>query len=120
MQDRGYTHIVRKEAGALYRHLRRRFYYIFRRNYVRTMIANRKGVCGRHGCCDLSILTRFRACIDPADRTKCLKWRCLPFHCQRYPFDEKDKIPETRSYCSFYWLEENSGTDETRSDRTSK
>jgi len=70
------------------------------------MIAKRKGTCGRHGCCDLSILSKLHKCIDPNDRTKCLKWDNLPFDCKAYPFDEKDKIPETKEYCCFYWDDE--------------
>jgi len=98
-----------RELTALYRLLRRWFYFTFRRKHVLDMVAGRKGECGCHGCCDLSILARFRHCIDPADRTKCLRWDNLAFGCRMYPFDEKDKIPETRAYCNFYWDKGNAG-----------
>jgi len=32
-----------------------------------------------------------------------MRWHSLPFLCRMYPFDDKDKIPETVSYCNFYW-----------------
>ena len=95
-----------KELGSVYRLLRRQFYFTFRRKIVLDRVARRKGVCGRHGCCDLSSLARHRRCLDPADRTRCLKWRDLPFGCRVYPFDETDKIPETRGTCAFHWDED--------------
>lgn len=100
--------ILIRELSAVYRVLRRQFYFVFRRRYVLDMVARRKGTCGHHGCCDLSILARFRRCIDPNDRTRCLEWDNLPFSCRVYPFDEKDKIPETRVYCNFHWDEDDS------------
>ena len=85
--------------------IRHWYYYRFRKGYVQRQLARRKGVCGRHGCCDLDWLARLRhrRCLDPLDRTKCLKWGSQPSRCKAYPFDEKDKKPATRSYCAFYW-----------------
>jgi len=83
--------------------LRRAFLKLFRPSYVRKQFATRKGVCGRHGCCDLSYFFRNRDCLDPDDRTNCLKRNDLPPECMLYPIDEKDKIAETRGYCNFYW-----------------
>src|SRR3989344_9161102 len=88
--------------------IRKNYYQIFKKNYIRKKIANRKGTCGRHGCCDFSFFDRLlnihlRKCLDKNDRTKSLRWNNLPFSCYAYPFDEKSKHPLTRSYCSFYW-----------------
>lgn len=91
------------ELGCIWRLVRRWFYLTFRRKYVLRQVAGRKGVCGRHGCCDLSMLAKYRKCIDPDDRTKCLKWDDQPFACRMYPFDEKDKHPATLEYCDFHW-----------------
>ena len=88
--------------------LRRCFYMVFRRDYVRKMLARRRGTCEAHGCCWNHLAHRlvFRHCTDPTDRTRCLKWENLPKGCRMYPFDEKDKDPKTRSYCNFYWVDE--------------
>ena len=104
-QREGLWRGVGRELGAVGRLIRRTFYFVFRRRYVLEQVRRRKGVCGRHGCCDLGVLARFRRCIDPDDRTRCLKHDSKPFGCRMYPFDEKDKIPETRPYCSFHWDE---------------
>lgn len=97
-----------REMGVIKRVLRRRYYVHLRPGYVREQIRKRKGVCGYHGCYDLSILSRIynvylRKCLSKEDRTRCLFWKNLPAECQIYPLDEKDKIPETGSYCNFYW-----------------
>ena len=95
------------EAAAFLRWMRREYYMIFRKQYVEGMIAARKGQCLKHGCCDMSWFhnERIGRCLDPKDRTNCLEWRTckFPAGCRLYPFDEKDKIPETRAYCAFYW-----------------
>ena len=96
-----------QELGCLWRLARRWFYLTFRRGYVRRMAARRKGVCGRHGCCNLSALAKLRRCFDPEDDAYCLKKDNLPLFCRMYPFDEKDKHPATRAYCNFYWDDEN-------------
>lgn len=108
MRNRGLIRISRiivRELSAVARLLRRRYYFMFRRKYVLDMVSRRKGRCERHGCCDLSLLSGFRRCVDSEDRTRCLKWDTLPLACRLYPFDEKDKIPATRPYCSFHWGE---------------
>lgn len=92
-----------REAGTIHRFLRRKYYMRFRKRYVEEMLKARQGVCGGHGCCDLSFFHRGRKCLDCKDRTKCLLWDRLPRECVVYPFDEKDKIPETRAYCNFHW-----------------
>lgn len=96
---------LKRDVGAVYRFLRRKLYMTFRKDYVKKQLETRKGICGGHGCCDLSFFHRKRKCLDPCDRTKCLKWEDLPYECIVYPFDEKDKVPETRPYCNFYWEE---------------
>jgi hypothetical protein len=94
--------------SALWRLLRRNFLLALRKDYVKSQLAARKGVCGRHGCCDLAwhhrlLNVRLRKCLDTNDRTRCLKWGRLPPDCRIYPLDEQDKIPETRDYCNFHW-----------------
>jgi hypothetical protein len=101
------------EMEVIKRTLRRRYYMVLRPNYIEEQMKKRRGGCGRHGCCDLSFLHRiynkyYRRCLSKDDRTRCLLWKNLPRECQVYPLDEKDKIPETRSYCNFYWEEEKS------------
>jgi hypothetical protein len=73
-------------------------------------LEKRKGTCGYHGCCDYSFLQKIyninvRKCLNKSDHRRCLRWESLPKECQIYPFDERDKIPETKSFCSFYWEE---------------
>ncbi len=92
-----------KETGVIKRWLRREYYISFKSDYIREQLRKRKGICGKHGCCDLSIFHKSRRCLSKEDRTKCLRKSNLPIECKIYPFDEKDKIPETRSYCNFYW-----------------
>jgi hypothetical protein len=100
---------VIREIGVIKRMLRRKYYIYFRPDYVDRQIKERKGSCAQHGCCDLSILHRiyngfYRRCLsEKNNRTVCRRWRSLPKECQIYPLDEKDKIPETRAYCSFHW-----------------
>lgn len=84
---------------------------IFRNDYIKNQIDKRKGVCGKHGCCDFSLVHKIwnkhiRKCLSKKDRRQCLFWDNLPKECKIYPFDEKDKIPETKEYCNFYWEEE--------------
>tara|TARA_Y100000310_G_C20590348_1_gene767647 strand:- start:640 stop:975 length:336 start_codon:yes stop_codon:yes gene_type:complete len=94
---------VTRELGTIKRALRRKYLIYFRPKYVEGQMRKRKGVCGRHGCCDLSIFHKYRKCLSSSDRTKCLYWDNLPKECKLYPIDEEDKVPETRSYCNFYW-----------------
>lgn len=94
------------ELMSLWRLARRWLYLTFRRGHVRRQVARRKGECGRHGCCHLSALARFRRCYDPDDPIICLKHDDKPFACRMYPFDEKDKHPATIDYCNFYWDDE--------------
>ena len=107
--------VIIREIGAIKRMLRRNYYIYFREDYVKKQIRKRRGLCGHHGCCDLSILHKvynlyFRKCLSRDDRRRCLRWNNLPRECRIYPFDEKDKILETRSYCNFYWEEESAST----------
>lgn len=79
-------------------------------DYIKEQIKRRKGVCAHHGYCALSVFNRiyniyYRKCLTKKDYISCLRWKNLPAECRIYPLDEKDKIPETRSYCNFYWDE---------------
>ena len=96
------------EGGAVYRMLRRMYFRLCRPEYVRRQLARRQGVCGRHGCCDLTAMSRWKnlswhKCLDRDERTCCRRWPDLPEYCRWYPFDEQDKIPQTRDYCNFHW-----------------
>jgi len=100
--------IIIKEIAVIKRILRRRYYILFRQSYVKEQLRKRKGICGYHGCCSLSILNKlynvyYRRCLIKEDYARCLYWRKLPRECKVYPLDEKDKIPETKNYCNFYW-----------------
>lgn len=92
-----------EELGTIKRAARREFYLQFRKGYVARQLKERKGKCGRHGCCNLSVFHTFRTCFDKKNPAKCLRWEHLPYRCRVYPFDEQDKIPKTRAYCNFYW-----------------
>lgn len=87
------------------RNLRRLYLILFRKDYVLKQLNTRKGHCLRHGCCDLSFFHKIisNSCLDKKDRTKCLLWEDLPYICKVYPIDEKDKHPDTKGYCGFYW-----------------
>lgn len=97
--------LIKKEVYAIKRVLRRIYLIWFKTEYVRQQIQSRKGICGKHGCCDLTILSRIASknCLSSSDSTICLRWTELNFICKAYPIDEKDKIPETLGYCNFYW-----------------
>jgi len=105
---------LKDELKSILRYVRRLYYFKFRGDYVMGQLRRRKGKCGMHGCCDLTVLNRlfFRKCLDRRDRTKCLKQGNLPFMCHVYPFDEKDKHHLTGDICNFYW--ESSEKKETR------
>ena len=99
---------IGKEIGTLKRALRRKYYILFKKAYVEKQLRERKGKCGMHGCCNLSVFHSFRNCFDRKNPRKCLKWGNQPPECRIYPFDEEDKIPETRAYCNFYWSKKKS------------
>jgi hypothetical protein len=99
----GITETIIREVKAVKRALRRKYYIHFRKDYVREQLKNRKGRCGRHGCCDFSIVQKHLRCYDWKDHSTCLRWGNLPLECRIYPFDEEDKIPQTRAYCNFHW-----------------
>jgi hypothetical protein len=91
------------EINTVRRALRREYYLHFRKAYVREQMKNRKGKCGRHGCCDFSIVQKHLRCYDQKDHSICLRWGNQPLECRIYPFDEDDKRPETKGYCNFHW-----------------
>lgn len=101
--------IIIGEIGVIQRAIRRKYYIHFKPEYVKKQLRERKGICAQHGCCDLFILHRiynlyFNKCLGKkSSRKVCLKWKNLPWECRVYPLDEKDKIPETKSYCHFHW-----------------
>lgn len=102
--------IIIREIMVIKRTARRRYYMIFKPDYVKEQIKKRKGACTYHGCCAFSIFSRsyniyYRKCLSNKNYKICLRWGNLPVECQIYPLDEKDRIPETRSYCNFYWKE---------------
>lgn len=94
-----------REIGTIKRALRRKYYIWFRPIYIKEQMKKRRGICGKHGCCDFSIFQKLKKCpnLSKEDSTKCLRWDNLPKICQIYPLDEKDKIPETKDYCNFHW-----------------
>ena len=98
--------LIIRETRNVKRELRARCLMYFKLGYVKKQMERRRGGCGQHGCCGISIFGRFRKCLAPDGKT-CLKWDNLPKRCQLYPIDEKDKAPGTESYCSFYWEKEN-------------
>ena len=82
---------------------------MFNRDYIKEQIKKRKGKCGGHGCCDVTLLEKvvninIRKCYDDKNK-KCLRWDNIPFSCLSYPFDEKDKHPMLRDICKFKWEE---------------
>jgi hypothetical protein len=97
--------VLVNECHSIQRWVRRRYLIWFRPDYVRAQIESRKGSCGRHGCCDLTMFAPVlrRGCFSKKEKSMCLRWGKLPAECRLYPIDEKDKIPETLDYCGFYW-----------------
>ena len=88
--------------------VRRPFYSIFRKDYIKKQLAIRKGKCNQCGkCCEVMDLLALKC-----KYFKCGK--CIVFEKQyhsgekcdirTYPFDEKD-IEATKKYanCGFYW-----------------
>ena len=102
--------IITREIGVIKRIVRRRYCMIFKPDYVKEQMKRRKGVYANHGCCVLSIFSRiynlrYRKCLSDKNYKVCARWEDLPIECQIYPLDEKDKVPETKSYYNFYWEE---------------
>jgi hypothetical protein len=100
--------VMAQEAGAIKRAIRRRYYILMKPRYVAAQLKKRRGSCGKHGCCNLSLTsrilnTRLRKCLLAKEPAVCRHWAALPLECRIYPMDEKDKIPETKRYCNFYW-----------------
>ena len=89
--------------------LRRRFFLKFRMKYVLESISKRKGNCTQNGCCCKSTSCKY---LDQNNICKIWKekgFNALPLNCQLYPFDEKDKLPNTKEICGFYWSDDFTG-----------
>ena len=93
----------------IYKIIRRRLFFIFRKDYVAEQLKKRKGSCNHCSCCDMKFfgglydyncpyLNKEKKC----DIYKTDKWRHL---CYSYPFDEKDKWKRFKDKCGFYWNE---------------
>lgn len=88
------------------RFLRRYYYIYFKPMYIKESLGKRKGKCNHCGCCQVMIPPCDH--YDYATHT-CRVWKskgfkALPYICQIYPFDEKDKHPYAKDYCGYYWV----------------
>ncbi len=97
--------LPKKEYSGIFRALRRVFYYKFKRKYIIENLKKRKGKCKRCGCCSTKI---FSCKYFDTKSKECIIWKLegydsIPFHCQAYPFDEKDKTSFAKLNCGFYW-----------------
>lgn len=95
--------IFLREFKNVARELRAQYLIYFKPEYVSAQMKKRRGGCGQHGCCGISIFAKFRKCLKGKE---CLKWSNLPKRCYLYPIDEEDKAIGTEKYCNFYWSEE--------------
>lgn len=93
-----------KEFKGLKRELRAFYLMHFRPKYVQRQLETRKGICGMHGCCGMSFVSRFRRCLSK-DKVHCVSKELMTKRCLAYPIDEKDKAIGTESFCNFYWEE---------------
>jgi hypothetical protein len=98
---------MERDITGLWRYVRRRLYCTFRKGYVEESLMKRKGTCQMHGCCHVA----FIPCKHyNREQGKCVLWRdggfeAMPYYCQIYPFDEKDKTKLSRKICDFHWDE---------------
>ena len=86
--------------------IRRRFYHTFRKKDVEESLKKRKGKCRNCSCCEVKICGKKYNCRYFNPKTKlCLVYGTdkMPTLCNNYPFDEKDKWPEYKDKCGFYW-----------------
>jgi hypothetical protein len=99
---------IKNIFNSIWRQLRRKYYFAFRKDYVKKSIEKRKGKCGRHGCCDdQPSLIKCKS----SNGKGCILWKergydTLPEECKKYPFDEKDKSEFSKKYCTFHWKDE--------------
>ncbi len=93
----------------LYKIIRRRLFFIFRKGYVESQLKKRKGSCNHCSCCDMKFFGFYNYnCPHHDKETKKCKiyntkeWKYI---CRSYPFDEKDKWNRFKDKCGFYWNE---------------
>ena len=93
----------------LYKIIRRKFYLIFRKGYVKRQLKNRKGSCNHCSCCDMKFFGfyNYNCKYHNKETKKCKIYNTKqwPYLCQSYPFDEKDKWDRFKDKCGFYWDE---------------
>jgi len=88
--------------------IRRRLFLIFRKKYILDSIKKRKGRCSNCSCCEVTLFGRKWNCkyFDKKNKLcKVYRTNKMPFICNVYPFDEKDKWNEFKNKCTFYWEE---------------
>jgi Fe-S-cluster containining protein len=88
------------KPGYIWAGLRRRFLYYFRRGYVASQLARRRGACSREGhCCRLTLPW----CVH-FKNGRCSIYDKQPFFCRIFPIDEKDKeLSSVRGLCNYYF-----------------
>ena len=88
--------------------IRRPFYGIFRKDYIKKQLAKRKGRCNQCGkCCEVMDIIGLKCkyfkggkCIIFKDQYS--KGKLCNIY--TYPFDEKDKaVTKKYANCGFYW-----------------
>ncbi|OGZ20007.1 MAG: hypothetical protein A2654_02210 [Candidatus Nealsonbacteria bacterium RIFCSPHIGHO2_01_FULL_43_31] len=90
----------------IYKIIRRRLYYIFKKKYIIDSLAKRKGKCNHCSCCEIKFCGIENKCeYFDKNSKKCLVYNTekMPTLCRIYPFDEKDKWDEFKDKCGFHW-----------------
>ena len=87
----------------IYRIIRRKIYWNFKREYIFNSINRRKGKCKNCGSC-------CAAAIPPRQHYDFSSKKCkihykdkMDEKCKYFPFDEKDKSEAAKLYCGYYW-----------------
>lgn len=85
----------------IYLHLRRNFYYHFKRKEMMDSIAKRKGYCNYKKCGQICCGYYPCECLD--NNLECKINEDKPIMCRLFPFDEQDKSTRLKSVCAYYW-----------------
>jgi len=87
--------------------IRRPFYNLFRKEYIKKQLAERKGECKQCGkCCEIMDVIGLKCKYFKEGKCIIFKYAMKKKLCDTYvyPFDEKDKrVTKNYTKCGFYW-----------------
>lgn len=88
--------------------IRRPFYSIFKKEYIKKNLGRRKGECKKCGkCCEVMDILSLKCKYFKEEKCTIFKdeyGKNVECDIHQYPFDEKDKtITKKHTNCGFYW-----------------